>query len=63
MLARRRMDVTDDQVLLSTDTEVVGSYLEVIRSRLAATYHIRHEHDGDIGRSYVERGYFPGTRA
>jgi DNA sulfur modification protein DndD len=50
-------------ILLSTDTEVVGPYLDVIKPRLAATYHIRHEHDGDIGRSYIERGYFPETRA
>jgi DNA sulfur modification protein DndD len=50
-------------ILLSTDTEVVGPYLDVIKPRLAATYYIRHEHDGDIGRSYIERGYFPETRA
>jgi DNA sulfur modification protein DndD len=48
-------------ILLSTDTEVVNSYLDVVRPRLSSTWHVVHEHEGEIGRSRVERGYFPGT--
>jgi DNA sulfur modification protein DndD len=49
-------------ILLSTDTEVVGRYLDLVKPRLSATYHIVHEHDGDIGRSKPTAGYFPETR-
>lgn len=48
-------------ILLSTDTEVVNSYYNVIKSRVLREFHIVHEHDGDIGRSYPEQGYFPGN--
>jgi len=48
-------------VLLSTDTEVIGRYLDLVKPRLSATYHIVHEHDGDIGRSKPVQGYFAET--
>lgn len=48
-------------ILLSTDTEVVGRYLEIIKPRLASAWHLVHEHDGDIGRTHAKPGYFPGT--
>lgn len=60
---RHFTDRKSQVILLSTDTEVVGSYLELVRSRLAATYHVEHEHDGNIGRSRLVRGYFPGSGA
>ncbi|HJX18509.1 MAG TPA: hypothetical protein VJ437_09965 [Acidiferrobacterales bacterium] len=48
-------------VLLSTDTEVVGTYYDVVKPRVLKEFHIVHEHDGDIGRSHPEEGYFPGN--
>jgi DNA sulfur modification protein DndD len=50
-------------ILLSTDTEVVGSYYDIIKSRVMREFHIVHEHDGDIGRSHPEEGYFPENGA
>lgn len=49
----------DSQViLLSTNTEVVGPYLAAIQKNVAKTFLIRHEQDGDIGRSWPVDGYF-----
>jgi DNA sulfur modification protein DndD len=47
-------------ILLSTDTEVVGEYLDAVRDRVANSYLLKHEHDGDIGRSWPVEGYFTG---
>lgn len=47
-------------ILISTDTEVVGAYLDAIRSKVGKTYIIRNEtHDG-VARSRPEAGYFDG---
>jgi DNA sulfur modification protein DndD len=45
-------------ILLSTDTEVVGEYLDVIRSKILKTYTIEHEDDVELGRSWPIEGYF-----
>lgn len=47
-------------ILISTDTEVVGPYLEAIRSKVAKTYIIRNQVTDGIARSYPEEGYFDG---
>jgi DNA sulfur modification protein DndD len=60
---RHFTDRENQVILLSTDTEVVGPYLDLIRPRLAATYHVEHEHDGSIGRSRFSLGYFPRSGA
>jgi DNA sulfur modification protein DndD len=46
-------------ILLSTNTEVVGPYLDSIRDRIAKAYRIENEVDGDLGRSWPVEGYFP----
>ncbi|MCA9177396.1 MAG: hypothetical protein KDB14_23085, partial [Planctomycetales bacterium] len=48
-------------IMLSTDTEVVGRYKELVEPRLAATFHVEHEITGSIGRSRIVPGYFPGN--
>lgn len=45
-------------ILLSTNTEVVGQYLEAIRPNILATYLVEHELDDGIGCSTVTEGYF-----
>lgn len=45
-------------ILLSTDTEIVGRYLDIIRPRILRTYRMRHEIVGDVGVSRPEPGYF-----
>ncbi len=45
-------------ILISTDTEVVGPYLEAIRTKISKTYIIRNETRGGIARSWPEEGYF-----
>jgi DNA sulfur modification protein DndD len=47
-------------VLISTDTEVVGPYLDAIRDRIAAAFRIEHRADGGLGTSSIVRGYFDG---
>jgi DNA sulfur modification protein DndD len=47
-------------ILISTDTEVVGPYLDAVRDRVAGAWLLRNTTEGDSGRSWVERGYFPG---
>ena len=47
-------------ILISTDTEVVGPYLDAVRNRVAGAWLLRNTTVGDSGRSWVERGYFPG---
>ncbi len=45
-------------ILLSTDSEVVGDYLGVIRSRVLKSYVIHHEDDVEFGQSWPVEGYF-----
>lgn len=47
-------------ILISTDTEVVGPYLDAIRGRVAAAWLLRNITEGEDGRSWAERSYFPG---
>jgi DNA sulfur modification protein DndD len=47
-------------ILISTDTEVVGSYLAAIRKRVVKAYHIEHRTSGGFGLSSVVPGYFAG---
>lgn len=58
---RHFTDRVGQVILLSTDTEVVGTYYDVVKPRVLKEFHIVHEHDGDIGRSHPEEGYFPGN--
>ncbi len=53
-LAQRKGQV----ILLSTDTEVVGSYLQEIDSNIQKKYLIRYSMDDGIGHSIVTLGYF-----
>lgn len=45
-------------VLLSTDTEVVGQALAAVNGNVSQAYLLRHEHQGDVGATMVEKGYF-----
>jgi DNA sulfur modification protein DndD len=45
-------------ILLSTDTEVVGPALSAISDHVAQTYVLQHSHQGDVGSTRVESGYF-----
>lgn len=47
-------------ILISTDTEVVGPYLDAIRSKVCKAYIICNETGDGIGRSWSEEGYFTG---
>lgn len=47
-------------ILISTDTEVVGQYLEAVRSKVGKFYVIRNKVEGGIARSWSEEGYFQG---
>ena len=47
-------------ILISTDTEVVGSYLAAIRKRVAKAYRIEHRSNGGFGLSSLVPGYFVG---
>jgi len=46
--------------LISTDTEVVGPYLEAIRDRVLKAYRIDNQRTRDIGISIAVEGYFKG---
>ena len=50
-------------ILLSTDSEVVGEYLNVIQSRVLKTYVIEHEDDVGFGHSWPVEGYFTDRRS
>lgn len=57
----RHLVQRDGQVILiSTNTEVVGPYLDAIRSRIIKACRIENSTDGDIGSSWPVDGYFPG---
>lgn len=51
---------TSQVILISTNTEVVGPYLDAIRDRVAKAYRIENRTDGDLGRSWPVEGYFSG---
>lgn len=55
-LAKRNSQV----ILISTNTEVVGPYLDAIRSRVARTFRIENKMEGDTAISWPVEGYFPG---
>lgn len=57
----RHLVQRDGQVILiSTNTEVVGPYLDAIRPRVLKACIIENSTDGDIGSSWPVEGYFPG---
>jgi len=45
-------------ILLSTDTEVVGDYLDSIKDNILKTYRIMYNSTGDAGYSTLHEGYF-----
>lgn len=49
-------------ILISTDTEVVGPYLETIRHRVQKAYILQNTVDGKFGTSSAVEGYFPGEK-
>lgn len=49
---------SEQVILLSTDTEVVGQYLDAIRSHISVAYRIENELDDGIRCSTVTEGYF-----
>lgn len=48
-------------ILISTNTEVVGPYLEAIRPKIAKAYRLESVTRGDIRVTFPVTGYFPGT--
>lgn len=50
-------------ILLSTNTEVVGEYLDEIQQSVQKKFLISFERVGDTGESSVSEGYFPGPEA
>jgi DNA sulfur modification protein DndD len=50
-------------ILLSTNSEVVGPYLDAIKPNILKTYRVRHEQDGDIAVSWPVEGYFDSEAA
>jgi DNA sulfur modification protein DndD len=47
-------------ILISTNTEVVGPYLDAVRPRLAKSYRLENRTEGDVGITWPVEGYFPG---
>ena len=45
-------------ILLSTDTEIVGDYRDIIADKVQKTYRIEFQPSGDMGVSRVAEGYF-----
>ena len=45
-------------IFLSTDTEIVGEYLAIMKDSLSDTYLINHNNKDGIGYSTASRGYF-----
>lgn len=45
-------------ILLSTNTEVVNEYLQLISNNVQKKYLVRFERDGEIGQSTISQGYF-----
>ena len=47
-------------ILISTDSEVVGPYLDAIRDRVLKAYRLENRTEGEVGKSWPVEGYFPG---
>lgn len=60
-LMKELAELPSQVILLSTNTEVVGSALAGIKGRVGASYLLRHSHQGDVGTTVVEKGYFEGA--
>lgn len=45
-------------IFLSTDTEIVGEYFDLISDSVSSTYKLKHEISDGIGYTTVEEGYF-----
>lgn len=58
-LVERRHQV----ILLSTDTEVVGEYLDAVMPHVQKRYLVSFERVGEIGQSVVRPGYFESSGA
>ncbi len=57
----RHLATRDTQViLLSTNTEVVGEYLDAIRPRISKAYRLESIQIGDLRESWPVEGYFEG---
>jgi DNA sulfur modification protein DndD len=50
-------------ILLSTNTEVVGEYLEEIEQNVQKKFLVSFERVGDTGESSVREGYFASQEA
>jgi DNA sulfur modification protein DndD len=61
-LVERYLPFASHQVLLfSTDEEISGEYLNLLRPWIGLTYQL--EYDDAAGRTKVEKGYFQARRA
>jgi DNA sulfur modification protein DndD len=58
---RHLADREGQVILISTNTEVVGPYLEAIRPKIAKAYRLESVTRGDIRVTFPVPGYFPGT--
>ena len=57
----RHLAGRDSQVILiSTNTEVVGQYLDAIRPQILKAYRIKNKTNDNIGKSHAAEGYFSG---
>ena len=45
-------------IFLSTDTEIVGEYLDILNDKISDTYLINHNNKDGVGYSTASRGYF-----
>jgi DNA sulfur modification protein DndD len=57
-MLRHFTDRPGQVILLSTDTEVVGPYLDAIRGRVLAAYRLKVQVDDGVTVTSVENGYF-----
>jgi DNA sulfur modification protein DndD len=58
---RHLADREGQVILISTNTEVVGPYLEAIRPKIAKAYRLESVTRGDIRVTFPVPGYFPGA--
>lgn len=45
-------------VFLSTDTEIIGKYLELLKDNISNTYKLIHQNSDGVGFTSIEKGYF-----
>ncbi|MCA9450139.1 MAG: DNA sulfur modification protein DndD, partial [Candidatus Omnitrophica bacterium] len=57
LIERYFPDASHQVILLSTDEEIVGNYLETLRPYITRTYHLAH--DEILDQTHIEPGYFP----